>query len=56
VKNYSLTVFTGVDNALNAKYSLGNDINAAGGLYYNAAPTANYFVGISVNFNAKTKK
>ena len=56
VRNYSFTLFTGVDNAFNAKYSLGNDINAAGGLYFNAAPTANYFVGISVNFAAKMKK
>ncbi|HEY4965107.1 MAG TPA: TonB-dependent receptor [Puia sp.] len=56
VKNISLTVFTGVDNAFNAKYSLGNDINAAGGRYYNAAPTANYFIGLSINFNKEIKK
>jgi len=51
VKNLNLTLFTGVENAFNAKYSLGNDINAAGGRYYNAAPTANYFVGLSLGFN-----
>ena len=51
IQKLNLTVFTGVDNAFNAKYSLGNDINAAGGRYYNAAATANYFVGLSVNFN-----
>ena len=56
VNKLSLTVFTGVDNALNAKYSLGNDINAAGGLYYNAAATANYSVGLVINFNKSTKK
>jgi iron complex outermembrane recepter protein len=51
VKKLNLNLFTGVDNAFNAKYSLGNDINAAAGRYYNAAATANYFVGISVNLN-----
>ncbi len=39
--------FAGVDNALNQRYSLGNDLNAAGGRYYNAAPTVNYYVGIT---------
>jgi iron complex outermembrane receptor protein len=56
IQQLNLTVFTGVDNAFNAKYSLGNDINAAGGRYYNAAATANYFVGLTVNFNKVTKK
>ncbi len=51
VRKISLTLFTGVNNAFNAKYSLGNDINAAAGRYYNAAATANYFAGISINFN-----
>jgi iron complex outermembrane recepter protein len=51
----SLNFFTGVNNAFNAKYSLGNDINAAGGRYYNAAATANYFIGFSVNFNKPPK-
>lgn len=49
----NLTVYTGVDNAFNAKYSLGNDINAAGGRYYNAAPTANYYVGLRVRYIKK---
>jgi iron complex outermembrane recepter protein len=56
VQKLNLAVFTGVDNAFNAKYSLGNDINAAGGRYYNAAATANYFVGLTVNFNKVAKK
>jgi iron complex outermembrane receptor protein len=56
VKNMNLTFFTGVNNAFNAKYSLGNDINAAGGRYYNAAATANYFIGLSINFNKEIKK
>ncbi len=56
VKNLNLMFFTGANNLFNAKYSLGNDINAAGGRYYNAAPTANYFVGIRINFNKELKK
>ena len=41
--------FVGSDNLLNQRYSLGNVLNAAGGRYYNAAPTANHYVGISAN-------
>jgi iron complex outermembrane receptor protein len=55
VKKLNLSIFTGVDNAFNAKYSLGNDINAAGGRYYNAAATANYFVGMTINYNRINK-
>jgi iron complex outermembrane receptor protein len=44
-----LDIFTGVDNAFNIRYSLGNDINAAAGRYYNAAPGINYFAGVSLN-------
>ena len=56
IQNLYMTFFTGVNNAFNAKYSLGNDINAAAGRYYNAAPTANYFIGLTINFNKATKK
>jgi len=42
IKSY---VFHRRDNAFSAKYSLGNDINAAAGRYYNAAAKANiYFI------------
>jgi iron complex outermembrane receptor protein len=40
--------FGGIDNALNQKYSLGNDLNAAGGRYYNAAPARNFYIGLMV--------
>jgi iron complex outermembrane receptor protein len=46
-KKITVDIFAGADNLFNTKYSLGNDINAAAGRYYNAAPTANYFAGIS---------
>jgi iron complex outermembrane receptor protein len=40
--------FVGVDNALNQVYSLGNDLNALGGRYYNAAPGRNFYGGITI--------
>lgn len=50
---WKLDVYAGGDNLLNTRYSLGNDINAAAppARYYNAAPTVNYFGGLSVNYN-----
>lgn len=44
--HFTLDLFTGVDNALDERYSLGNDLNAVGGRYYNAAPAVNYYAGI----------
>jgi iron complex outermembrane receptor protein len=46
-KAITMDVFAGVDNLFNVTYSLGNDINATGGRYYNAAPGVNYFGGIT---------
>lgn len=47
-KNTSFEIFSGVDNALDQRYSLGNDLNAAGARYYNAAAPRNFYVGIKV--------
>jgi len=41
--------FGGGDNLLDVKYSLGNDLNAVGGRYYNAASPRNYFVGFKTS-------
>ena len=41
-------LYAGADNLLNETYSLGNDLNAAGNRFYNPAPEANFFVGISL--------
>lgn len=41
--------FIGADNLLNQTYSLGNDINAFGGRYYNAAQPRNFYGGVLVN-------
>lgn len=46
----TLQFFAGADNLLDQVYSLGNDINAFGGRYFNAAPTRNYYAGISIVF------
>ncbi len=45
---FQYNVFVGADNLLNETYSLGNDINAVGGRYYNPAAKRNYFVGVMV--------
>lgn len=44
----TLDFFTGVQNLLDETYSLGNDINAAGGRYYNVAAGRNFYGGIKV--------
>ena len=48
-----LDLFTGIDNAFNIKYGLGNDFNAAAGRYYNASPGRNYYAGVSLNYALK---
>jgi iron complex outermembrane receptor protein len=42
-----INIYAGSDNLLNQQYSLGLDINAAAGRYYNAAPSRNYYLGVS---------
>ncbi|HMF71560.1 MAG TPA: hypothetical protein VK616_08795, partial [Flavitalea sp.] len=46
--NINLDLYLTADNIFDVNYSLGNDINALGGRYYNAAPGANFAAGISV--------
>ncbi|WP_343523720.1 TonB-dependent receptor [Pedobacter sp.] len=43
-----LDLFAGVNNLLNANYSLGNDLNAANGRYFNPAAKINFYTGLSV--------
>ncbi|NML19508.1 TonB-dependent receptor [Pseudoflavitalea sp. G-6-1-2] len=47
----STDLYTGFDNLFNAEYSLGNDINAAGGRYYNTAPGRNFFAGLAIKYS-----
>jgi iron complex outermembrane receptor protein len=43
-----LEIYGSADNILNEKYSLGNDLNAVGNRYYNAAPLRNYTIGMNI--------
>jgi iron complex outermembrane receptor protein len=43
-----IDVFAGIDNALDERYSLGNDLNAFGGRYYNGAARRNFYIGITL--------
>lgn len=43
-------IFLLVDNILNQQYSLGNDINAAGGRFFNAAPSRSLQVGVKLSW------
>ncbi|EHQ25357.1 TonB-dependent receptor [Mucilaginibacter paludis] len=45
-----IEIYAGADNLLNQNYSLGNDLNAAGGRYYNPAPLRNYFGGVGLRY------
>lgn len=45
-----LALYAGADNILNEKYSLGDDLNAVGNRYFNAAAPRNYFAGIDARF------
>lgn len=47
-------LFVGADNLLNQKYSLGNDLNAVGNRYFNAAATRNFYAGLALSFHKKT--
>jgi len=49
-KGLMMDVFAGVDNLFDVTYSLGNDINATGGRYFNAAPGRNYSGGVSFQY------
>jgi len=50
---WRFNVYAGVDNLLDETYSLGNDINAMNGRFYNAAAKRNYYAGLSIQYNKK---
>lgn len=45
---WDLEVFAGAENLLNQKYSLGNDLNAFGGRFYQPAAPRNYYGGVKL--------
>jgi iron complex outermembrane recepter protein len=49
-KKHNVEIYAGVNNVLSQEYSLGNDINAFGARYYNAAAVINYFGGVRFYF------
>lgn len=49
VGNQPVSIFAAGDNLLNQRYSLGNDLNAVGRRYYNAAMPRNIEAGIRVS-------
>jgi iron complex outermembrane recepter protein len=48
-KNKRFEIYAGGENLLDETFSLGNDLNAAGGRFYNAAPGRNFYGGVKVN-------
>ncbi len=46
----SFQFFVGGDNLLNEEYSLGNDINAFGGRFFNAAAPRNFYGGMAIRY------
>ena len=45
-----LELFAGLDNLLDASYSLGNDLNAFAGRFYQPAPTRNGYGGVKMGW------
>jgi len=48
LKKTTFSVFIGADNLLNQQYSLGNDLNAFVGRFYNVAAPLNFSVGVGI--------
>ncbi len=46
---FNIELFGGVDNLLNESYSLGNDLNAFGGRFFQPSAPRNYFGGIKAS-------
>ena len=50
LKGHVVDLFLLLDNMSNQQYSLGNDINAFGGRFFNPAPRKNFLFGCAVDF------
>jgi iron complex outermembrane receptor protein len=50
MKKYTMELYILIDNLGNARYSLGNDLNAFGGRYYNISPQRNFTAGCIIGF------
>ena len=49
-QHFLLDIFTGAENLTDEKYSLGNDLNAFGGRYFQPASPRNYYGGFSLSY------
>ena len=49
-RHFLIDLFTGAENMLNEKYSLGNDLNAVNGRYFNAAAPISVFAGAVIRY------
>ncbi|MEZ4888910.1 MAG: TonB-dependent receptor [Chitinophagales bacterium] len=49
--NFGLELFGGVNNLLGEAYSLGNDLNAFGGRYYQPAAERNFYGGVRLRWH-----
>lgn len=54
LKKTTVQLFVGADNLLDETYSNGNDINAAGGRYYNVAAGRNHWVQLKIDLRKTT--
>jgi iron complex outermembrane recepter protein len=48
--HFLVDIFTGAENLTDQKYSLGNDLNAFGGRYFQPASPRNYYGGFSLSY------
>lgn len=48
VNPVGIELYLGVDNVADIRYSLGHDLNAIGGRYYNAAMPRNFYMGLRI--------
>jgi iron complex outermembrane recepter protein len=46
---FAMDLFLGGENLLDQKYSLGNDLNARGGRFFNTAPGSSFYFGIKLS-------
>lgn len=46
-----LNIFAGINNLLNERYSLGDDINAKGGRFFNVASGINFYLGLGFKYH-----
>lgn len=53
IGTHQADLFVGGDNLLDELYSLGNDLNATGGRFFNPAAGRTFYAGVNFRFNAK---